>query len=371
MDERVMQFRVGVMFLATLLITATLLVMFGKLPRLMSHYPIYIRFDYAGGITKGTPIRKSGVLIGEVSAVKLIDGDSRVLVTADIQADKKIYKNEDCYINREQLVMGDSSLAFIPDPRKEGAGEVVVPGTELIGRISDDPTGLKTALQSPMDTAKETGIALRDAADELKRAARNVDNILNDERQTIHDVLANASESLKAIKNVLGDQETQEKLAAAMKRLPDTLDGMNETFETANKSLQKFSQRSGTDNRTAVERMINTVEMTERMLRKFSEAPPGELAPADQVAKAMADIGEITGLMKSVIGRIENGDGTLGALMTDRQLYDRLNRAARNIDELTQKMKPVIDDARVISDKVARHPGTIIRDAIKPGPGIK
>ena len=50
MDERVMQFRVGVMFLATLLITATLLVMFGKLPRLMSHYPIYVRFESAGGM---------------------------------------------------------------------------------------------------------------------------------------------------------------------------------------------------------------------------------------------------------------------------------------------------------------------------------
>ena len=85
----------------------------------------------------------------------------------------------------------------------------------------------------------------------------------------------------------------------------------------------------------------------------------------------MADIGEITGLMKSVIGRIENGDGTLGAMMNDRELYNRLNRAARNIDELTQKMIPIVDDARVISDRVARHPGVIIRDAIKPGPGIK
>ena len=35
MDERVMQFRVGVMVLATLIITAILLVMFGKLPSLI------------------------------------------------------------------------------------------------------------------------------------------------------------------------------------------------------------------------------------------------------------------------------------------------------------------------------------------------
>ena len=57
--------------------------------------------------------------------------------------------------------------------------------------------------------------------------------------------------------------------------------------------------------------------------------------------------------------------------MNDRQLYDRLNRAARNIDEVSERLKPIVDDARVITDKMARHPGVIIRDAIKPGVGIK
>ncbi len=67
MDERVMQFRVGVMFLATLIIAAILLVMFGKLPSLTGrHYTIQIRFRYAPGVTSDTPVRKSGVLIGRV-----------------------------------------------------------------------------------------------------------------------------------------------------------------------------------------------------------------------------------------------------------------------------------------------------------------
>ena len=67
MDERVMQFRVGVMFLATLIITGILLVMFGKLPRLhRRNYPVQVRFDDAGGVTKDTPVRKSGILIGRV-----------------------------------------------------------------------------------------------------------------------------------------------------------------------------------------------------------------------------------------------------------------------------------------------------------------
>ena len=57
--------------------------------------------------------------------------------------------------------------------------------------------------------------------------------------------------------------------------------------------------------------------------------------------------------------------------MNDRQLYNRLNRAARNIEDISQDLKPIVDDARVFSDKVSRHPGVIIRDAVKPGVGLK
>ena len=41
------------------------------------------------------------------------------------------------------------------------------------------------------------------------------------------------------------------------------------------------------------------------------------------------------------------------------------------MEALSQKLRPIVDDARIISDKVARHPGVILRDAVKPGPGTK
>ena len=85
----------------------------------------------------------------------------------------------------------------------------------------------------------------------------------------------------------------------------------------------------------------------------------------------MENIGEITTLMRSIMGRIERGEGSLGALLNDRQLYDRLNRAAKNIEEVSQQLKPIVDDARVFTDKIARHPGVIVRDAVKPRVGIK
>jgi phospholipid/cholesterol/gamma-HCH transport system substrate-binding protein len=371
MDERVMQFRVGVMFLATLIITGILLVMFGKLPTLIGrNYVVQIRFDYAGGISKGSPVRKSGVLIGRVTDVQLTDADSKVLVTAEIQSDKILYQNEEPYITRDLL--GDTALVFIADPKRPGAGQRIPPGAILDGLISDDPTGLKKALESPINTVVETGKALTAASKQLGEAAHRVEEILDPETQKdAKALLRDAAASLASIRKMLGDDENREKLSQAMQSLPETLNRMNATFKATDETLQKFSQRSA-DGKTPIERMVNTIELTERTLRKFSQpGAEGELAPADQIAKAMENVNEITDLMRSILCRVDRGEGSLGALLKDRQLYDRLNRAARNIEQVSQELKPIVDDARVFSDKIARHPGVIVRDAVKPGVGIK
>ncbi|MEN6450978.1 MAG: MlaD family protein [Thermoguttaceae bacterium] len=369
MDERVMQFRVGVMVLATLIITAILLVLFGKLPQYLGHYTVKVRFNYAPGVTNGTPVRISGVLIGRVKDVQLTDHDKKVLVTLEIQKNRKLYSDEECSITRD--LFGDTAVSFMPVSDK-AAPHVIEPNTTLEGQVSDDPTGLKRALQGPINTVTETGEALKQASQQLGRAAKNVDDMLSSERSRIHDVLENAAESLKAFRTVLGDRETQQRLGEAMKKLPDTLDNMNQTFRSADRSLTALTRKTGRDQRTAVERMVDTIEMTERTLRKFSESSdPNKPPPADQIANAMANINEITGLMRDVMARIDRGDGSIGALLNDRQLYDRLNKAAKNVEQVTRDLKPIVADAQVLSDKLSRHPGFIIRDAVKPGAGVK
>ena len=372
MDERVMQFRVGVMALATLIITGILLVMFGKLPTLSPNaYDVTIVFDDANGVTKGTPVRKSGIVIGRVADVQLIDEDAKVLVTAKIQVGKFIYQNEECFVTRN-LLSGDTALTFGAVRGKPGAGKPIVLGKPLAGYISDDPTGLKKELQKPIDAVVDTGRSLKEASQQLGQAAKKVDDLLDSERGRIHDLLDNAAESLKAMRTVLGDRETQQRLAEAMKKMPDTLDNMNQTFRTADDSLKAFTQRSGPDQKTPIERMVQTIEMTERTLRKFSESSdPDKPPPAEQIAKAMENVGEITDLMRSIMARIDRGDGSLGKLLNDPELYNRLNRAARNVEQVTRELKPIVADAGVFMDKAARHPGGIIRDAVKPGTGIK
>ena len=138
------------------------------------------------------------MLIGRVTNVALTDADSKVLVTAEIQSDKILYRNEELYITRD--LFGDTALVFIPNPKLRGTREAHPPGATLDGRVSDDPTGLEEALAAPIDTVTETGQALKDASEELKLAANRINRILDTEDQHIRDLLRNAAESLKAIR---------------------------------------------------------------------------------------------------------------------------------------------------------------------------
>lgn len=365
-----MQFRVGVMFLATFIIVGILLVMFGKLPDYVGYNSVQIQFDNAGGIAKGTPIRKSGILIGRVKDVQLTQDDSKVLVTADIQKDKTIYQNEVCTISRDLL--GDTALVFATPKESAFPRHPIDPDVIIKGEINNDPTGLIRALDAPIKRVENTGDALTAASGQLEKAAKRVEDILDKKtEQNVKSVLDDAAASLSAIRKILGDQDNQQKLTEAMQKLPKTLDNMNNTFEATNDTLRKFTTPAA-DGKTPVERMVSTIDMAERTMRKFSEpAREGEMAPVDQIAKSMENINEITSVVRSVLERMEDGEGTLGAMMKDRQLYDRLNRTAKNLEDITYKLKPIIDDARVFSDKIARHPGSIVRDAVKPGVGIK
>jgi hypothetical protein len=57
MNDRVMQFRVGVVVLATAIITGILIVLFGDLPSLVqATYPLKMSFSDARGVADGTPV---------------------------------------------------------------------------------------------------------------------------------------------------------------------------------------------------------------------------------------------------------------------------------------------------------------------------
>ncbi len=147
MNERIMQFRVGVMILATILIAAILVLLFmGTSPLLHGTYTIYVKFNEAPGVTRDTPVRKDGIRIGRVSNVQFADDDTGVLVTAEIDRDRRLYSNEQCKAT-SSLLMGDAILEFVRNPNVQGERTPIENGAVLQGQRAADLTGSIAGMQ--------------------------------------------------------------------------------------------------------------------------------------------------------------------------------------------------------------------------------
>src|SRR5262249_44855709 len=90
-----LRFRIGVFVLAAMLLLGVLILLFGGLPTALKPQDrYYIVFDHAPGVAPGTPVRRSGVRIGQVQRLDLDDNTGKVRVTIAIERPHRLYEGD-------------------------------------------------------------------------------------------------------------------------------------------------------------------------------------------------------------------------------------------------------------------------------------
>jgi phospholipid/cholesterol/gamma-HCH transport system substrate-binding protein len=123
---------------------------------------------------------------------------------------------------------------------------------------------------------------------------------------------------------------------------------------------------------SGIEGAMRLVESNLRNLEGLTE-PLGQRGEAivGNIDSGIARLNEILGQAEQFSRRLNSREGTLGQLMYNPDIYNELNAAAANVNELTKRLRPIVEDVRIFTDKIARRPGIILRDAVKPGSGTK
>jgi ABC-type transporter Mla subunit MlaD len=449
MNDRVVQFRVGVMVLATIIITGILVLLFGELPNFVrGTYTIQVRFPEAPGVARETPVRRSGILIGRVAKDPEFDENDNVIVTLEIDHHRVIRESDEIRITSSLL--GDSQIEVIrrqafeeaternaarpeipespateapasnhappsevqddadgsqagaprrsvfllavlqpkaPDPEtirdaqprvqipqkdnREGKPKVAQPppprrqvsdaqvpeGAILEGKVSS--LGLESFTELKDDFAA-TARSLDRAGTEVGRLANRMNDLFERNEQQFERIInsteqamTNFDRAMTSINEVVGDEQVRDDFKRSLRELPQLLD----------------------DTRGAVASIEQAMRLVDSNLKNLEglTRPLGERGDAI-VGNIDSSIEQLNGLlaqMELFSRSLNSREGTLGQLINNPDVYLELNQAAQNINEITQRLKPIVEDARIFSDKIARHPGVIIRDAVKPGSGTK
>jgi phospholipid/cholesterol/gamma-HCH transport system substrate-binding protein len=355
MNDRVMQFRVGVVVLATAIITGILIVLFGDLPSLVqATYPLKMSFSDARGVADGTPVRKNGILVGRVSSVQL-DERGGVSVVADIDSYVPIYKDEMPRI--ASTLLGDAEIQLVPGtirPPRQRVGKEEV----LAGAISRDPFEVFATLEPKLGGALES---LTQASESVSKLSNNLDRMLLGEDDKFAKMVQKTEAALDAfslamanINDVMGDPQ-------ARANLKETLNGLPEVIADLRKTVQGIG--------TTVDSADRNLRNLEGLTRPLGERGEGMVA---QVNVTIGRLDETLQQAAMFTKALNESQGTLGKLVRDPQVYNDLAQAAANVSRLTKELRPIVDDVRVFTDKIARHPEQLgVRGALDRRPGLK
>jgi phospholipid/cholesterol/gamma-HCH transport system substrate-binding protein len=340
-------------------------------------------------------------LIGRVKSIE--DLDDRIVVQARIDSDRRLYPQYACQVRTS--VLGDAMIDFVATPVPPGTPPLA-DGATVRGDVVGNPLDMFANMQDDLQvTIKSLGVA----GDEIARLARRVDQAFGSDTEegrvkrlldTTEVAMEQFAQTMKSINEILGDepvgvpqrvevrrqiepslppngqqpppgqplpsgqplpppggQQLRDRLRQGLNDLPEAISEMRATMQ---------------DFRT----VLQSVEKNSKNLEGFTE-PLGR--NGEQIANSMVEavdgldklFEEITVLSQS----FNNREGTLGKLINDPQLYENANRTVCNanqvllqVNELTKRLRVVVEDARVFMDKVAREPGRVVTGGLNPSP---
>lgn len=365
MNERVMQFRVGVMVVATLLICGILILLFDGLPTFYSRsYILYLRFIETPGVTDGTPIRKSGIKIGRVKSLEFAEDipqlreaqEKGIVVVAEIDANRTLYVNEVPQIR--QSLLGDAYIEFVHDRTQQDTQETYLPEKTITGVVQSNPLEFITKMEGDLALTMRS---VAGTSNEIGGLARRINDLIRNNDEQFVRIVGKSELAIDGIQKaamhlnqIVGDPQVQMNLKRVSEELPAALGDMRESLEILKPSLKK------------AELILSDVQ-------GFTK-PLGERGPSlvEAIDRAAGRMDNVLGELDQFTRTINSSQGTIGRLIKDPQLYESLSSVANNVNELTRELRPIVKDARAFSDKISRHPESLgVRGALFPSSGIK
>lgn len=253
----------------------------------------YAAYDQVNGVQSASPVMMKGVKVGTVSEILFNPGaDSRVVLRLNIR--------------RSYAIPSDSEAKIV--------------STSLMGsKAVEIVLGHSAVMLEKGDTIRSS----RDR-DMMDMAATELDFF----KQKISQLTAELSVTLTSIHTLLDENAADIKgltahLNSISGNLDDVLSSEKEGLRRAVQGLSEFSGALGAN--------AGRIDTLMGNLAAFSD----RLADAEVVENLDRSLAELD----TLLGRINEGEGTVGKLMNDKELYTSLQQAGENLSQLLADLK--------------------------------
>ncbi len=321
MREGTRDFMVGIVSIGSLLTLALLLFYFGELERFTNpRYYLLLQTTNAAGLRGGSAIEYNGVPIGVVDRVA-IENVPEYPVRVHLLIQRHVVLPRDVQVSVASQLIGGSSLLQLTAPPGSSGQQVDHYPTDGTGVITAELAGgMLDALTAQLDERMKPIMAslekFNKMADTYTAVGENINALLAEQGDAaiangeppnlrtavvkINKALDEATEGLRLAKEWLNDEQLRNDITAGVTKA-------NQLIEQATAAVDRYTKLAG-----SLEKDAN--DLTRRML-----------GVADELAATLEDVHALT-------AKAKNGEGTLGQLLTNPDLYNSLNDAAMRLE---------------------------------------
>ncbi|MDQ1857903.1 MlaD family protein [Chryseobacterium sp. WLY505] len=259
----------------------------------------YAKYDNVEGLAQSAAVSINGLKVGQVDKIiPITSKDGKINFVVKITVDNKFEfsKNSSLEIFEPGLMSGKEMRVNLMY-----GGPTAKDGDTLKGAFK---LGTLGSLSSQVGPVKDQLQVVLHRVDSLMANANQVFDAQN--RAEIKALLANLNKTVGALQSTAGSVNTL--VGHNDPKLQKVLDDASLTMQSGKVTLDKYGNLA---------QSIDT----------------------KQLNATIANLDATVGKLNQVIGGIDKGEGSLGKLMKDDQLYNNLNSASSNLNTLIEDMK--------------------------------
>lgn len=260
---------------------------------------IYAVFTKLGSLAKSNDVKINGLTIGTVYEMEETDKNvTGIRVTISLTRDVAIPENSVAYISAPVVGLGSSTIII----EKGDAGTYLKDG-DVIKTREDE--GLLGGLSSELTP---TIAKIRTALDSLTRVFSNINKLFDSQTKgNLQELIANLNTASKSLDKMLDSENGA--LAKTLNNASSFTDNLKKNNDSITAILSNAKQFTNTLTQLELKQTVDSLQAT-------------------------------IGYLKNVSQKLASKDGTVGALLNDRQIYDKLN-------DLVLSAEILLDDIRL------------------------
>ena len=250
----------------------------------------YAVYKHVGGLQSGTQVSINGLAVGTVKSIRFKDSSGALLVTFSVDSSFEFSKNSIAELY-DTGIIGGKGIQI--NPVFDGAA-VAQSGDTLQTNVRPGLTELVQQKLTPLQLKVEGAVS-------------NADSLL----MNFNDVF---------------DEPTKRNLRESVEGLKKIVQNFEETSATLNTLLA--------ENKNQLDSSIQNINTVSGNFAIISDS----LAQAG-LSNTIKSLDTTVSNLNGILEKINNGEGTMGKLMNDKELYNNLSDASRELELLLQDFR--------------------------------